>query len=260
MPPVSPQGTLALGERDARDKTDGPFRVVYSGPEGAASVGSEISVVFSRALRELSLAGDEAPPPLKISPEVVGRWQWVGTRALVFVPAGGHLPGATRISVEVPAGTRALDGATLKSAHRFSFSTPRPRVVRSSPYSGSEGLEPNTHVELRFNQPVDPHVVARVTHFTAKRGGKTFPIAFSARRPDPAKTKLLELVPTKPLPVHSEMTVEIGKNLVGEEGPLVADEIASRQLSNLRTAAGRTSCPATTTRPTASVRPEARSA
>ncbi|MCB9577944.1 MAG: Ig-like domain-containing protein [Polyangiaceae bacterium] len=223
MPAVSPQGTLGLGAEDARGKSDGPFRVVYSGPEGEASAGSEISLVFSRALRELSLAGDEAPPPVKLTPDVPGRWQWVGTRALVFVAAGGHLPGATRISVEVPGSTKALDGSPLGKPYRFAFTTPRPRVVRSSPWDGANGLEPKTTVELRFNQPIDPEALRRVTHVSAVRGVQSAPIAFSVRHKDPQKTKLLELVPTSPLPIHSEIRVEIEKGLTSQEGPLSAD-------------------------------------
>ena len=64
MPVVSPSRTLSLDKGGGGRSGDGPFRVVFSGPQGDATVGAELSVVFSRPLRALDLAGDEAPPPI----------------------------------------------------------------------------------------------------------------------------------------------------------------------------------------------------
>lgn len=222
MPVVSPSRTLSLGKAEGGRADEGPFRVVFSGPEGEASVGAELSVVFSRPLRALDLAGNEAPPPIQLSPPIDGRWQWIGTRALVFVPAKGRLPGATQIRVEVPASTRALDGSTLGSAHRFALKTPPPRLVRSTPGNGARGLEPKTLLELRFNQPVDPDVLGRVSTLTASSAGKSRTLAFSVKRPDPQQPKRLTVTPSAPLPIHTQFAFTIGATLVGEEGPLPA--------------------------------------
>jgi len=156
MPVVSPSRTLTLDKGEGGRSNDGPFRVVFSGPQGEAATGAELSVVFSRPLRALELAGSEAPPPIETTPKLEGRWQWVGTRALVFVPKTGRLPGATQITVEVPAGTRALDGAPLGAAHRFTVTTPTPRLVRSTPHNGATGLTPKTTLELRLINPSTP--------------------------------------------------------------------------------------------------------
>jgi alpha-2-macroglobulin len=226
MPAVSPSRTLGVTEADPRGAADGPFRVVFSGPTGETSQGSEISIVFSWPIRALDLAGSEAPPPVTITPPAEGRWQWVGTQALLFVPASGRLPSATRFSVEIPAGTRALDGATLGGPHRFEFSTPRPKLVRSEPWSGARGLEPRTKLELRFNQPIDPDVLERSAKLSARTGQSARTIAFSVERPDPKQPKRLRVVPERPLPVHSSFRFEIAAALVGAEGPLPAGEAA----------------------------------
>lgn len=210
MPVVSPSRTLSLGAGEGGRAEDGPFRVVFSGPEGEATIGAELSVVFSRPLRALDLAGNEAPPPIQLTPKIDGRWQWVGTRALVFVPASGRLPGATRIRVEVPASTRSVDGQSLGQAHRFALTTPPPRLVRSTPSSGARGMEPKTTLELRFNQPIDPDVLGRVSTLTATSGGKSRTLPFSVKRPDPQQPKRLLVTPGSPLPIHSQLAFSIG--------------------------------------------------
>ncbi|MBI3203583.1 MAG: Ig-like domain-containing protein [Myxococcales bacterium] len=222
MPVVSPSRTLTLDRGEGGRSNDGPFRVVFSGPQGEAATGAELSVVFSRPLRALDLAGSEAPPPIETTPKLEGRWQWVGTRALVFVPKTGRLPGATKIEVAVPGGTRALDGATLGAAHRFTVTTPPPRLVRSTPQNGATGLEPKTTLELRFNQPVDPEALTRVSSLVATTAGKARPLKFSVKRPDPQQPKRLEVTPAAPLPIHSSFVFTIAPTLIGEEGPLPA--------------------------------------
>ena len=44
--------------------------------------------------------------PVKLSPEPTGKWRWIGTKTLLFEPAG-HFPMATRYSITVPLGMAA---------------------------------------------------------------------------------------------------------------------------------------------------------
>src|SRR5262245_26105302 len=109
-PRVPPRGTLSLGEADgAGARAEGPFAVGLGGPSGERLAPSEVTLGFDGPMRRLDLAGEEARAPATITPAVRGRWQWVGTSGLVFVPET-HLPRATRFTVTVPADTRALDG------------------------------------------------------------------------------------------------------------------------------------------------------
>ncbi|MEB2322676.1 MAG: MG2 domain-containing protein [Sorangiineae bacterium] len=222
VPAVTPRQTLAIGEGPGAAGSEGPFRVVYAAPSGEAEQGAELSIVFSRPLRALTLAGDEAPPPITLEPALEGRWQWVGTSALQFVPAAGRLPGATHVKVEVPAGTRALDGATLGAAHRFEFTTVRPALVRSSPSDRQDGLTPDVVLDLRFNQPIAPAALERAAKLERVAGGARKPIAFSVRQPDAAAPAHLELRPAAPLPIHSRFELVLAAELTGLEGPLPA--------------------------------------
>jgi len=210
--------TPGSGARTGSGK-DGAFRVVFAGPEGEANEVSELSLVFSRPLRKLELAG-AAPPAIAISPPIAGRWLWVGTHALHFVPETPHLPGSTQYVVTVPAELRALDGSTLGSPYQLEFSTPRLKLVDSQPGAGSRGLEPNTKFTLHFNQAVDPEKLRGLAKLSATHAGKTEALAFTVQRPDPTQPKRLELKPTRPLPIHSEIKIAVAESLTGLEGPL----------------------------------------
>ncbi|HKO54175.1 MAG TPA: MG2 domain-containing protein [Polyangiaceae bacterium] len=219
-PVKSANGALApgAGARGGKDE-NGAFRVVFAGPQGEANEVSELSLVFSRPLRKLELAG-AAPPAIAIAPPIAGRWLWVGTHALRFVPETPHLPGSTQYTVTVPAELRALDGATLGSPFQLEFSTPRLKLVDSDPAAGSRGLEPATKFTLHFNQAVDPEKLQALSKLSATRAGKSEALPFSVVRPDPKQPKRLELKPTRPLPIHSEIKLAVAASLTGLEGPL----------------------------------------
>ncbi|HEY3668400.1 MAG TPA: hypothetical protein VGL19_20505, partial [Polyangiaceae bacterium] len=219
-PVKSANGALAPGASGASAKAGGgAFRVVFAGPQGEANEVSELSLVFSRPLRKLELAG--APTPaLQIAPPIAGRWLWVGAHALRFVPETPHLPGATEFVVTAPAELRALDGATLGTPYEFKFSTPRLKLVDSTPSGGTRGLEPNTIFTLHFNQGVDPEKVRGLAKLTAVHAGKTETLGFSVVRPDPGELKRLELRPARPLPIHAQIALAVSETLTGLEGPL----------------------------------------
>nr|PZN28832.1 MAG: hypothetical protein DIU78_01695 [Pseudomonadota bacterium] len=232
--PLAPSGTLEPGEGEVGARAEGPFRVVFAGPEGAASAEAEITIVFDRALRALDAASAEAPP-ITVTPRVPGRFRWLGARALVFAPERGRLPAATAFKVEVPASVRAADGSVLGQPYAFELTTERPRVVRSIPADGDTSVLPTATLTLELNQAVDPRTVERVGTLTA--AGK--PIAFSVRRASADATKKLVIEPRTRLPLDAEIRFTLSEALTGEEGPLPAGKptsIAFRTYGPLRVA------------------------
>ncbi|MRG96066.1 MG2 domain-containing protein [Polyangium spumosum] len=217
-PEVAPRGTLVPGAADGATTVDtrGAFGVVFGTPRGETIDPPEVSLVFNRPMRPLELAGDESAPPASISPAVPGRWQWVGTNALSFVPEK-RLPRATAFVVKVPAGTKALDGSTLEKNFELRFTTARPEVTSVEPYDGSDGLRPDAKFTLRFNQPVDDRAIERAVSVIVAEKTR----AFSLRRPDPQNEQLVEIVPRAPLPLESQILLDV-KGLAGKEGPLPA--------------------------------------
>ncbi len=225
-PDVPARGTLQIGAGDEGDVEKGPLRVVFGSPDGEIGTSAEVTLVFSRPMRALDLAGDEARSPATIEPAIPGRWQWVGTRALSFVPerAGGggsaELPHATEYVVRVPAGTRALDGTPLESAYELRFRTARPEVVHSSPSAGSDGLSTDVAFELLLNQPVKRADLE--AHLAATAATK--PAAVKLEQPDPANGKRWVVRPATRWPTASPIELVISPGLRGTEGPLPTTE------------------------------------
>jgi hypothetical protein len=223
-PNVAPRGTLAPeGPEAGLAASEGPFGVVFGAPKGATIDPSEITLVFNRPMRPLELAENQAAPPVIITPAVAGKWNWVGTSGLQFIPEGRELPRATEYTVEVPAGTKALDGSTMPKPYVLRFSTVRPKLlsVSAGNYS-NDAIEPEATFKLRFNQPVDEAEVARTITLVA--GEKEARVAFDVKRPDPKNEQLVEIVPRARLPLASAVQITADATLRGREGPLAAGE------------------------------------
>jgi alpha-2-macroglobulin len=219
-PNVTPRGVLAVAGEAADAKAERAFGVVFGSPRGETTDPSEISIVFNRPMRPLDLAGDETAPPVRIMPAVKGTWRWVGTSAVVFQP-DGHLPRSTDFRVQVPAGTRALDGSVLDRPYDMSFATPRPKIERSDPSQGSDDLTPASKIVLRWTQPVSDAETIRAVTLSAGAAKEIIP--FSVRRPDPANAMLAEIVPRRGLPLDSDISLVVAPTLRGTEGPRQAD-------------------------------------
>ncbi len=233
-PAVSPSSTLAPPRDGDGPRTEAPFQVVFSGPRGAITQQTEgvVSVLFNRPMRSLDDADDAGLPGATITTKdgrpVPGRWHWVGTRGLIFEPTGGF-PSSSELEVFVPAATRALDGSTLAAEHRFSFSTPRPTVVRST-LAGRKDLKPDAVFRLELDQPIEPAEVAKVAKLTvrAKPTDKERAIGVTVRRatgvPAAKAAHFVEVVPTEKLPLDHAVQLVIDKGLKGAQGPLTSLE------------------------------------
>ena len=213
--------TLDLGADDGGTKPSSPFAVVFGGPRDAVVDPSEVSIVWNRPMRPLDLAGQESAPPATLTmgdgKTPRGAWRWMGTSALVFAPDPA-LPRATDFTVTVPAGTKAMDGSALAEPYSFTFSTPRPKLVRTSPYDHADHVKTDAKFDLRFNQPVEPKEVERAAKLLIGSDRKEVP--FHARWPKPDIKTLVELVPASPLPPASSVELALDASLRGTEGPL----------------------------------------
>ncbi|WP_394849434.1 Ig-like domain-containing protein [Pendulispora brunnea] len=246
-PSVNPARTLDLEGDAAETKNPKAFGVVFAGPKGEVEAPSEITVVFNRPMRPLELAEGATVADGVVTLEIEGRpaasklkgtWRWLGTSTLLFAPEE-PLPRATSFKVTVAPGTRALDGSVLAKAYSFSFSTPRPELVRALPGEGFEGLASKPKIELRFNQPIDPKEVERAAKFSLKvgKGEKGKAVALRATRPKADAPALLEVTPVANLPLDTALALTLDKSLRGLEGvrPLGEDRaIAMRTYGPLR--------------------------
>lgn len=220
-PDVAPRGTLAPGAGDGPSAAESQaFAVVFASPRGETLDASEVNIVWNRPMRALELAGSESPAPVKMTPPVPGRWSWVGTSAVTFVPEK-HLPRATSFVVEVPAGTKALDGSILEKPYQFKFSTPRPAVTSIEPYEGSDDLKPDAKFTLRINQPVEIRELERAITLTV--GERQSKIGVTVTKPSADNDQLFEVRPRSPLPLGAAIALEV-KDLYGREGTLRSEK------------------------------------
>ncbi len=154
--PFPPDG----GGDEPPEVADGPLEVVRFQPEGEVLVAPYFSVTFNQPMVPLATleALDELDVPVRVSPEIEGRWQWVGTKTLRFESTSelfDRLPMATDFTVEVPAGTTSETGGELAEAVSFTFSTPPAGVMSVTPSRDNSVPTDQIFVAV-FDQRVDP--------------------------------------------------------------------------------------------------------
>lgn len=121
---------------------------------------AKITLVFDRPMIPLtqvqgSAAGERMPNwPVTISPKVNGRWRWLATTAVEFIPSDRLVP-ATAYTVTVPAGLETVSGDKTDRDFSWSFETLRPQIVSTNPAENSKSAGPTTEIVLHFNQEMD---------------------------------------------------------------------------------------------------------
>src|SRR5947209_8182935 len=140
-------------------KTAGPLEVLRFAPEGDVPIAPQLSITFSQPMVDVTSNDDLAAQdvPVKLTPQPPGKWRWVGTKTLPFVP-DGRFPMATTYSASVVAGTKSGTGGNLSATKTWSFATPPPTVKVSYPYS-STPVTRDSLMFVEFDQRIDPAAV-----------------------------------------------------------------------------------------------------
>ncbi|MGI5844589.1 MAG: alpha-2-macroglobulin family protein [Candidatus Xenobium sp.] len=213
-----------------------PVEVVFASPQGQLQnlpEGAAATLVFNQPMVPLEGLGQPGPlPPVTIQPPVAGTWEWRGTATLVFRPEG-ELPLATRFEVSLPAGLKSFSGQTLAQEYRFSFTTPRPDLVRSIPTNNTKFVRPEATLLLAFNQPIQAMAAAEAISLRAHKTDlaiqvrppsdqewKDFQDRSTGDEPPPESTRrnLLVVQPSSPMALGTEHILEIRAGLKGASG------------------------------------------
>ena len=177
---------LALLLPSLVDAQTQPIQVVVTSPRGRTNTidqSQQIFATFNQPMTVLrEVPEDESTGPLVIDPAVPGKYRWLGTATIAFIPEQ-KLPYATLFKVTIPAGTNSVSRQTLSQPFTWEFETPRPKVVRVNPYTGQKFIELDHSVLLTFNQPVDPQSVSTKVSIEQRVGGTVSYPAYEARRP-----------------------------------------------------------------------------
>jgi uncharacterized protein YfaS (alpha-2-macroglobulin family) len=150
----------------------GPLEVLRFSPEGEIPLAPQLSITFSQPMVAVTSNDDLAAQdiPVRITPQPAGKWRWVGTKTLLFVP-DGRFPMATQYSATVPAGTKSANGGTFSTSKTWTFATPPPTVKSSYPYSNATTAR-DALMFIEFDQRIDPAAVLN----TIKVLGGTSPL------------------------------------------------------------------------------------
>lgn len=124
---------------------------IFPKKDSPADESSAITISFSRPMVPLTtldiLASNSVP--VEISPVTKGKFKWISTRTLQFIPET-HLVRSAHYSVKVLPGLVSMDGLPVASySHTF--------TTRALSFEGvtSGIIRYNQPIEIRFNQPVD---------------------------------------------------------------------------------------------------------
>jgi uncharacterized protein YfaS (alpha-2-macroglobulin family) len=213
----------------------GPLEVLRYQPEGDVGIAPSLSVTFNQPMVPLGTLEqlDAADVPVVVTPELDGRWRWIGTRTLRFEFAGAvdRLPMATEYTVEVPAGTVSQNGGVLAEAVRWTFRTPPPQVQSFTPKDTTVDVE--QVFVATFDQRIDPQAVVGTIALYA--GDQRVPVRAATSDEIAADEQVRQIVdeaedgrfvafrPESRLPNGTELRIEIGPGTPSAEGPRLTE-------------------------------------
>ncbi len=192
-----------------------------------------IVVFFNKPMVSLrELPHSEGTGPLEFQPQIKGRYRWLGTSTLTFVP-DDTLSFATAYKAIIPAGTRSLGGSTLTKDYSWTLQTPRPVLVRTPPGNAAKWAELNQLIYLQFDQPIDPERAGPFVTVYQDNATESFQLRYPT---DAEMTKyrwafpkkyVLVIDPDKPFHTGASIRIQLKAGLPGSVGLLGMDHDAS---------------------------------
>jgi len=220
---------------DASGKT---LQVLRYSPEGEVSLAPDLSITFSQPMVAISSQEEAAQfAPVELSPQVEGKWRWLGTKTLMF-DTTKRFPMATKFTARVPAGTKSASGQVLQKDVLWTFTTPPPKALTMIPQG--QIVKRDALMFISFDQAIDPAAVLR--SITATSGGRRLPlrlateaeiaadssISYYSKQSQPNRWLAFRAINSdgltdNALPPASQITVTIEKGTPSAEGPLTTN-------------------------------------
>ena len=144
---------------------------IFPKQEAQVNEYSSITVMFSRPMVPLSTLSENAEniPAVEITPKTEGRWKWITTRTLQFIPAKRLLRSST-YTVTVKNELRSLEGLSVPQfTHTFTTHT-LDYLSRSSDFGQPITLRHDEPLRIYFNQPIDLERTRPLVALTAPVG------------------------------------------------------------------------------------------
>ncbi|KKQ55631.1 MAG: hypothetical protein US74_C0026G0006, partial [Parcubacteria group bacterium GW2011_GWA2_38_13] len=130
---------------------DPKILAVFPKDGSEASENSEITIVFNRPMVPLTTLGylDGKDVPVEITPKTNGRFKWITTKNLQFIPKT-RLLRSSKYTITIKPGLTSMDGLAVIGG-TFSFTTRHVRYVDVT----KDTIIYNEPISIYFNQPVD---------------------------------------------------------------------------------------------------------
>jgi len=164
-------------------------------PQGESQKSTNITVVFSSSVvpsDSIEVLMDQAP--VRIQPPVPGRFKWVDTRTLRFLPTELLNP-ATKYQVEILPSIVQGSEQYLKGKRNFEFTTSSVRVERLSHNIVSSDTRPAAgrfSLSFDFSEIVDPTVLEGKLDLEWRSGDASQSVGYSITSEMPAKQVSIE--------------------------------------------------------------------
>ncbi len=218
------------------DPSGKTLQVIRWSPEGEVPLAPDLNVTFSQPMVAVTSQEQAAQfAPVELSPQVEGRWRWLGTKTLMF-DTDKRFPMATKFTARVPAGTKSATGQSLQKDVVWTFTTPPPKVEQFLPGNGAITRR-NAVMYLQFDQAIDPEAVLRT--ITVSSGGRKLQtrlatqaeieadsgVFYTSKQAQPNRWLAFRAVNSEggvedALPGASTITVTAEKGTPSAEGPL----------------------------------------
>ncbi len=217
------------------------LQIVVGSPKGEMATidqAQTIFVSFNEAMVPLKeIPADEDEGPMTVEPKIKGKYRWMGTRTLAFIPTD-TLPFSTKYTVTIPVGTKSVAGHSLSKEYRWQFETPRPKVLSTDPSNEQRFVELDHSIRIRFNQRVNPEMASKFISIEERSSSSMNYPAFTSRWPTEEEEKpsndtrrwqpgsqlpreyTIVLTPTEPLRRGTVYTIRCKKDLPGAQGTL----------------------------------------
>lgn len=218
------------------------LEVIRFSPEGEIPLAPDLSVTFSQPMVAVT-SQDEAAryAPVELTPQVEGRWRWLGTKTLMF-DTTKRFPMATKFTARVPKGTKSATGQALQKDVVWTFTTPPPKAEQMLP--NGQITRRDALMFVSFDQAINPEAVLKTISVTT--GGRKLPIrlatkeeidrdgsiSYYAQQAQPGRWLAFRAINSdglaeNALPAASAISVTIEKGTPSAEGPLTTSAAQS---------------------------------
>jgi uncharacterized protein YfaS (alpha-2-macroglobulin family) len=222
------------------------LEVIRFSPEGEVPLAPDLNITFSQPMVAVTSQEEAAKiAPVELSPQVEGRWRWLGTKTLMF-DTDKRFPMATKFTARVPAGMKSATGQTLQKDFTWTFTTPAPKVEQMFPQN--QVVRRDALMFIRFDQAIVQEAVLRTITVTA--GGRKLPtrlatqaeidgdstISYYSKQSQPGRWIAFRAVnangsPADAMPGASTIMVHVEKGTPSAEGPLTTNARQSFQFT-----------------------------